>query len=532
MCKSRKSKMIEIMNQYPQYREILFARGYFITDDTSIDYTDYPFFGNWKLYEFGKYQIAVNTNQTCYVQFYEDCQLSIIGHAYNPFTMVYDEEEILKELHQRYQKGMDEFFSAVSELTGVHLILVNDRAGLKVVQDCAGLKACCYGEINGNVYISQMSQLIGDVLNLEYDPFVMELVNLRCYNIGNRHLPGNYTPFKELKRLGPNTYLELTQHFEVYRFYPTKAHDEIVNSEKYDEGIEEIYKVLHNNIKLATMKWKRPAISLSGGTDSKTTLACANGLYDKFFYFSFHCKPAELEDANAAHKICQHIGVNHEIYPIADNNSDVEDFDVLKQILEHNTSYFKRTADNEVRKYIFLLNLDEYDVELKSWSSEIARVFFERKYCVKMPRILTERHYSIFQTRYFGKPGMLKKSDEIYRNFLKMTKLDRQYFNFENTDLAYWEVRMGAWGASVVSSFDFCHNVTMPFNNRKLIEMFLTFSHEERKADKVHENVIKLANHKIHDLNVEISNNYFKFYRIWLEKIYYYYRTLFFKSKN
>ena len=152
MCKSTKDKMIEIMNQYPQYKELLFARGYFITDDMSVDYTAYPFFGNWKGYEFGKYQIVVNTKQTCYVQAYEDCQLSIIGHAYNPFTMVYDEEEIIKELYQAYQKGLNEFFDAVSELTGVHLILVNDKSGLKVVQDCAGLKACCIYFSNVSAY--------------------------------------------------------------------------------------------------------------------------------------------------------------------------------------------------------------------------------------------------------------------------------------------------------------------------------------------------------------------------------------------
>lgn len=524
--------MMDIMDKYPQYRELLFARGYFITDDENINYNGYPFFGNWSIYDFGKYKISVNTKQTCYINSSDEkCQIAIIGHAYNPFNMMYEEEKILEELYTEYKKSKEKFFEKVSELTGIHMIVVNDNNTLIAVQDCAGLKSCYYGKISESVYLTSCSQLVADIFDLEMDGFVKTLVNSRCYNIGNRHLPGDYTPYPQLKRLGPNTYLKYDDEFDIIRFYPLKSHYEVNNEDDYKKGISEIYQILHNNIELTTKKWKRPAISLSGGTDSKTTLACANGLYEKFFYFSFHCKPSEIIDSEAAHQICENIGLNHVIYPIADNNADVKDFDIYKQILEHNTSYFKRTADNEVRKYIFLLGLDKYDVELKSWSSEIARVFFERKYLVKMPEVLNERQYSIFQTRYFGNKELLKKSDDIYREFIINIGLNKQQFNYENTDLAYWEIRMGAWGTSVVSSFDFCHNVTMPFNNRKLIEMFLAFPHEERKADNVHKNVIKVGNKSIYDMHIEVPNNYFKSYRILLEKFYYYYRTLFFKSK-
>ena len=218
------------------------------------------------------------------------------------------------------------------------------------------------------------------------------------------------------------------------------------------------------------------------------------------------------------------------IYAIPDTNEEVKDFEVLKNIINHNSSYFKNTADHEIRKMITLYRLNDFDIELKSWASETARVFLERKYKVKMPERLTERHFSIFQTRYFLTPDLLNKSDDIYRNFMKEIGLTGPIFNFEHTDLFYWEVRMGAWGTSVVSSLDFCHNVTMPINNRKLIELFLSFPHEDRKTDKVHKKVIELTNKKIHDMDVEIKNLYFHSYRIWLEKIYYYYRTLFYKS--
>ena len=209
--------------------------------------------------------------------------------------------------------------------------------------------------------------------------------------------------------------------------------------------------------------------------------------------------------------------------------TDIEDFEFLKKLLEHNTNHIKNFANHEVRKYIYLYRLNGYDIELKSWASEVARVFFERKYDLKMPKVLSERHLSIFQTRYFMHPFLLKKSDRIYKEFMKKTDLKESKFNFEHTDLCYWEVRMGAWGTSVTSSQNLYHLITMPMNNRKLLEIFLSFPHELRKSDQVHKWVMEYANIKVVEAEEEVKNLYFHSYRILMEKAYYLYRTIFYR---
>lgn len=524
----------KIMEQYPQYQETLFRSGYLITSKVITSLEGYPFYGNWNMAQCGSLINGVEVNIYCHkledYYSYKEAGITatIIGHAYNPFDMKFQESEILQDCVREYLKSEGAFFDKVSELTGVHLIVLNDNNRLITVQDCSGMKSCYFGEVNDEIFITSHPQLVGDICDLEKDFFVKKLVKSRCYNIGNRHLPGNITPFKELKRLGGNTYAEYVGEFKIKRFYPNRPIDEISDKDQFEKGIGNIVDIMHSNIELATKKWKRPAISLSGGTDSKTTLACANGLYGKLEYFSFHSKPQELVDANAANKICNEIGIEHTIYPIPDSNNEIEDFDVLKKIIEHNTSYFMNISDHELRKMIYLYRLNAFDIELKSWASETARVFLERKYKVKMPNVLSERHFSIFQTRYFMAPNLLKKSDLLYKMFMKEIGLEGPIFNLEHADLFYWEVRMGAWGTSVVSALDFCHKVTMPMNNRKLIELFLTFSHNDRKLDNVHNSVIKKANSKIFNMHIDVKNLYFHSYRIWLEKLFYYYKTLFY----
>lgn len=532
MLKNCKEEIKQRLDKENKYREMLFRRGYLFTSCNIKDTNNYPFYGLWRKESIQNYFLYVQKQQTSYIKEDDGISVILIGHAYNPFDMVYDENVLCGHLLQAYKKDLSSFFDKISELTGLHVIILVENGKIIACQDACGLTGCYFGCVNNDFFIAEHPQLIADLNNLKFDEAVERLVKSKCYNIGNRHLPGNITPYKQLKRLGPNTYLKYDGEFKVIRFYPFCPHDIYDTEEKKNECIKKIGELIHNGIDCCTKKWDRCAISLSGGTDSKTTLACANGLYDKFSYFSFFSKPQELVDAKGAKQICEKLGLKHTLYEIPDDNNKIQDFDFIKTILNHNTNYFVNLADNEIRKYIYLHNLDAYDIELKSWASEVARVFLERKYKVKIPEVLTERHCSIFQTRYFGVPKLLKWSDDIYYKFLREIHLEKPLYNFEHADLFYWEVRMGAWGVSVISSQQLYHRMTMPMNNRKILEMFLCFPHDERKNDSVHKRIMENENKAVVDTNVEIPNLYFHSYRILMEKIFYYYRTLFYKARK
>ena len=520
------------LDKEKRYRDLLFRRGYLFTSSKLADISSYPFYNIWKEHNVGDYYLYVQQSRTVYVYEKDSLISVIIGHAYNPFDMKCDENELCNDLIDAYKLGNDKYFDKVSEFTGLHIVMMIDGEKVICNQDACSLTGCYFGNVNGEMYITEHPQLVADICDLKMNAKVEKLVKSKCYNIGNRNLPGNVTPYDELKRLGANTYLLFDGKFSINRFYPTAPHPEFVTDSEKAENIKRIGDLIHNGIECCSKKWERCTISLSGGTDSKTTLACANGLYDKFSYFSFHSKPQELVDAEGAKKICANLSLDHTLYTIPTENSEIEDFDFLKKILQHNTNYFVNLMDNEIRKYIFLNRLDAYDIELKSWASEVARVFFERKYKIKMPKVLNERHLSIFQTRYFGHPLLLRWSDREYYKFLRETGLSKALYNFEHTDLVYWEMRMGSWGVSVISSQQFYHRTTLPMNNRKILELFLSFPHEERKSDSVHKRIMQYKNKKIVEAEVEIANLYFHNYRILMEKVFYYLRTILYFPKK
>lgn len=523
-------KIKTILDEKVQYRECLFSRGYLITEDKTINTNEYPFYGEWKSTEIDHFTVLIHKDQDYHIFSKNNTTLLLIGHAYNPFNEVFDESKLLSETYNSYIVSHSTFFDCINEWTGIFCLFVFDN-GVIGFQDCAGIKALYYGNINNKACFTSHPQMVADIYDLNYDPYIEKLVSNRFYNIGNRYLPGDCSPFKEIKRIGANVYLQYkNDSFSVHRFYPVAPLNMCKSDAEYEERITQAFEILHKNIELCSKKWPRCAISLSGGTDSKTTLACANGLYDKFSYFSFQSKDTEITDSEAAHTICDKISLKHDIYPIPSQNDEIEDYEELKAIIIHSYGYVRGLAEREIRKHICMYRWNYFDTEIKSWISEIVRVFFERKYGMNFPEKLTSRHFSVFQTRYFASPYLLSTSDKIYKEYMDKFDLSEPKFNFEHTDMYYWEVRMSSWGMMVTQSLDICHRITFPFNNRRLIELILTLPREHRKTDKVHNDIIKVANKNIYDANIHILNNYFHSGRITLEKMYFNYRTMFKKK--
>lgn len=507
-----------------KYRDLLFIGGWLLTED-DVDLESYPFYGNWKKSEIGKFNLYVQNEQTVATATENGKTSVIIGNAYNPFTKQGSEKVLCEELLKT-----DSFFEKISEFSGIHVIFSFSEK-FTACQDACGYMGCFFGQVGGKTYLSDSPQLIADVCDLKMSPTVKKLLGTKCFRMGNSYLPGDVTPYEEIKRLGPNTFLDFTDGFEVKRFFPTEPHSEATSAEDKQKVVEEVSEALHNALALCAEKWGNPAISLTGGTDSQTTLSCANGLYGKFQYYSFASKSPEQTDADAARDICEHIGLKHDFYKIPDDNSYFSDFELGKTVLLHNTGYYLNVPDSEIRKMLYMRENRKYGVDVKSWASEIARVYLERRYGVKFPNPLNARVCSVTQTRFFGHPSLLKYSDDEYRKFLIKMGLDKPLFNYESGDLLYWEIRMCSWGSQVMTLQRPLNVMTVPMNNRKILTAMLAYPREERKTDSFHREIIGRMNGKILEMNTQVHNGYMTLRRRLPEKAFYLYRTVFYKKK-
>lgn len=128
-----------IIKQNPELTDKLFCRGFLFTN-SDIDLDAYPFFSIWKHIKLNNYHMIVSPKQKSYYVTNGDITIYLVGHAYNPFTMVSEENTILTELIEQYSeenfvKVSSLFWEKINELTGIFTIIIIDKESVLIIID-------------------------------------------------------------------------------------------------------------------------------------------------------------------------------------------------------------------------------------------------------------------------------------------------------------------------------------------------------------------------------------------------------------
>lgn len=144
-----------------------------------------------------------------------------MGHAYNPFTMEYEEDVILKHIAEAY--GTSEYLERISDITGVFVYGDIIDGQINFLVDPAGMQSACYGKIKDKFYLCSHSQLIGDLCALKTDEFVKKLIEYKWYNrLLGPYLPVNLTPFSDVKTIVSSILYHYKNNVTHERYWPLK----------------------------------------------------------------------------------------------------------------------------------------------------------------------------------------------------------------------------------------------------------------------------------------------------------------------
>ena len=463
-----------------EFRDRLYCRGFLITDKKQECLSDYPFYGNWNETFFMSNEKKYYFYTHKYVELfkYEDNGklFFLIGHAYNPFTMKHSEYDILEDLAVSYIKSEEDFWKAESELTGVFCLGILFDGKLTVTTDCAGMQLIYHGAIKEHVYFTSHSKLVADFCGLEQTEYIKKLVSNRFWHYWGRWLPGDLSPYAELSRLQPNCKAVYNgKTIEVLRYYPFCKIEETTTEEEYKKTIDELGRIMSNNMELIAKKWpdKKISISVTGGRDSMTTLACTNGNYHKYSYFSYISNDEESVDAYAAKDILNSLGLKHELYKIPNEWDGYKDIDLcLPNALLNNTEY-----------------------------------------CVI-------GYWRALHKVYFHQFGLMKETDKVFKDYFD------KYYSHDEFEKLFWVVYYhwefswaGGEGVSLTTEHRVSYEITIPFNNRKYLELMLTVPLAKRKVDSIPQDLISENNHQISDTQIWVKDVSHTNTRAWIERI-------------
>lgn len=500
--------MKDLLEKAPHLQKHLFEKGYLITSAQINNTQDYPFFGNWECTRIGSFNFWIyKTNHLYTVMLDDGSTLFLIGHAFNPYTMQYKEEDILSDISR--ETDQNRVLEIIDELTGIFILGRVRESDIDFLLDASGMQCGYYGRVSNEVYISSHTRLIGDLCGLTVSDYVRRLVNYRWYHymLGN-YLPGDITCFKELTRAIPNTLVRYRDgNYAVFRFYPRKEIAMCKNKQEYKEVILESARILKNTMALIPEKWARPAISLTGGIDSNTTFAAANGNYDQYTTFSYISMYRESIDAEKAREISERFHVKHTEYPVPENNEDVPDFDIYREIFSYNGGGIGYNSESDTRKKITLISQDICEVEVKSWISETIRAYAYKYYGrTSFPKDLSPRDYTSLYKIFAADRRLAKETDRYFEEYLNHTCLKEHLFNYDESDFFVWEMMHGGKCGSDIGVMKSCWDIVIPYNNRKLMDTLLRVPLKMRLEDRHHLSLKKVMNRELYDMNIRVVN--------------------------
>ena len=259
-------------------------------------------------------------------------------------------------------------------------------------------------------------------------------------------------------------------------------------------------------MELVSKKWNNPYISLTGGIDSNTTFASANGIYDRFKSFSYISAEKETIDAKAAKDIANKFKVNHTEYIIPQNKSELKDFDEIAQIIDHNNGYIAKGKENEYRKRVFLLQNLPADVEVKSWVSETIRAYWYKHYGRKsMPKLSPKLFRNLYKIFIFNRP-LAHKVDKLFAQYIDEFEYKKIPSCYPPADMHYNEVTWGSWGGLNISEMKIYTDITIIYNNRKFLDIMFRVPLEKRISDQHDLDMKKLLNKELYDMNIRVIN--------------------------
>lgn len=518
------AQMRSMLDQNTAFRPYLFPRGFLFTNDAGVDAQVYPFYGLWNSTRLGQYRFLVHPKQRfCYAEG-EGITMALVGHAYDPVSEdgAWEEAALLQKAVSLYSGDKQAFTRYFNGWTGLFALFILEENSFRIYGDAAGMYTLYYGSHNGKCYCASHTNLLGDVCQLTQDPYIQKLVSYRFYHLFGISLPGDLSPYADFKRLIPNHFAEFTGSWKPVRFFPTEE-DALLDT-PYDSLIDQAAGILQRSMGMLHRKWERPAISMTGGCDSKTTLACTNGNYAHYSYFSYTSSDSESVDARAAGEICRMLGLEHRVYTISDRDEDYPDVEKIRSLMEYNTGSVGGHNRNDVRKRAFFLQVDDFDVEVKSWVSEVGRAYYHKRFAKKrFPKKLTARYATTLYKVFVTNRKLVKQTDRIFEAYLEKYCSAGVFDQIPWYDLLFWEFRMSSWNGTVITGEQhISYDITIPYNNRRLLQCLLSTPVEKRAADVPHRDIMAKMNPQIAQcgiavVNVKHTDNRAKMERLYLE---------------
>ncbi|WP_114558988.1 hypothetical protein [Desertihabitans aurantiacus] len=463
----------------PDQRHLLYARGYLLTRTP----VDLDLGEHWGRLRFGDRHLTWDRRTPLVLAEHQQVTVLLLGRVVHPRRGTADPAVVAEHLVRARARGREAYARELDEVVGRYVVLDRGPEGTTLQTDAAAMRSC-YHDATASVLASHSrlaAETVGDPRPSRFPVDWLRRTRALTY-------PGRYTDFAGIHLLTPSTELRL-EDARISRTGPLPV-TELVSASL---AAKRLLPRLQDQLTLLA-EGAPPLISLTGGLDSRTTLALSRPIADRAEYFTF-VRPylGEADDSVAdlrtARELAATFGLHHTTVPVEGPLVPGPLASVMGRNIARQHGRSVSAAYREV--------LPPDRVHVRSNLYEVGRaVYLRRGYTGELtPQVMAET--LVARGSEPPEPAVV----EAFEEWVDATSFAAPE-GVDAYDMFYWEHRMAAWLNSHLTESDIAHDTHILVNSRAIFRHLLSVSQGQRRWGKVFDHLVRLSWPEVYDIPV------------------------------
>lgn len=410
----------------------------------------------WKHVEVGGSQLHVHPDLKMTVRSEPTRVCVLLGYWFNPESPSHSDEEILENVLSS-AANFEQTIHKLKQYTGRYALLYRDAECFNIISDALALREVHYCESQNLVICGSQPNLLARFsepkIELSADRDVVNFVKNELPRVRNgRFWPGDGTPYRGVKHLLPNRYLDIPNR-KSRRYWPNAPLAKI----EVNECVDKCTRFLRGAMKAAALR-QPLMVAVTGGLDSRSVLAaCKDIRHDVYFFINKHPPLTdESADVHVPKSMFKALGLPFHVH---------DDFEKVPEEFEAtflaNTLYAKKKLLPVIYNVYYRRHSEKLNI---LGVGEIGRGMFGNE-----PAYL-DGLYLAYTLRYRNSKHAVRQCQEWLD---EVTPYARK-FGLNLMTLLLWEVLLGTWGAVGNSESDIAIEEFDPYASHRMYELLLS----------------------------------------------------------
>jgi Asparagine synthase len=392
----------------------------------------------------------------------------VVGHFVDTETWRPHDEAIAAAVGA-LTRSEEQFLDVTDAWSGRYLVVFGTDTSRRVMTDASGMRSAFYS-LDGRFVLASHARIVATATGAPRSPISDEYRN--CVRaLPSRvvmPMPGRSTPWSGVVFLTPNQVLDVETRV-LRRAFPRRP----LPTRTTSAAAALIAPRLQGQVSALVNTGRPVALSLTGGVDSRVSLAASRQVRDAITYFTYRRPGMAGTDADAttAGLIAKELQLRHRVLDVA----AAADSSPLDAAIREAT--FLSHGRPIIAEYRRTFTPDT--IHIRSNVSGVAKCFYRSK---PLGAAVSESDSQIapeLLAQLWAHSTPSRPLIDAFEDWMDATGF-RDVRGLDPLDVFYWEHRMACWHSSVVLESDFAFDTHVLFNSRSILELMLSAPARDR----------------------------------------------------